>query len=409
MSQSSISRGRVDAWERWGWLWTALFFGVLVLTAGLVLGLGEQPAGERLAIVGLSAFLCFWYIGLLWAGRERLWPRPVLTVTWLLVGLAGWFGLVLLDPGFYFVLTGLFPLVFIYLPLRWAIGASGLITLLVVVEQSRGGVGVGQPFVWGSLLAMAIGILLGAWISAIIRQSAERGELIERLEAAQAELAAAMRREGVLAERERLAREIHDTLAQGFISIRRQLEALGEALPEDAAVARQHLGRADTTARESLAQARQVVQDLRPDLLAGQSLPAALERVAARWSADSGVAVRVATTGAVVPLHAGQDVVLLRALQEALANVRQHAQADAVSVTLSYMGDVVVLDVQDDGQGLRREAGETVPAGGHPQGGFGLAAMREQVEQLGGALLLESVPGEGTTLVVEIPTRMDEA
>jgi signal transduction histidine kinase len=89
-------------------------------------------------------------------------------------------------------------------------------------------------------------------------------------------------------------------------------------------------------------------------------------------------------------------VALLRAVQEALANVRKHAQAGRVRVTLSYMGDVVVLDVQDDGRGFD-------PGQAGAGGGFGLAGMRERVEQLGGTLLIESGPGGGTTLVVEIP------
>jgi len=139
------------------------------------------------------------------------------------------------------------------------------------------------------------------------------------------------------------------------------------------------------------------VQDLRPELLAQQSLPEAIERVGARWAEESGIAVTTTTTGAAITLPAGVDVTLLRAVQEALANARKYARATTVTVTLSYMGDAVVLDVQDDGVGI---------GGAEPSrfsSGFGLTAMRERVEQLGGQMVLESEAGEGTTLMIEIP------
>ena len=96
------------------------------------------------------------------------------------------------------------------------------------------------------------------------------------------------------------------------------------------------------------------------------------------------------------------QVALYRIAQEALNNVAKHARASQVAVTLSYMGDLVVLDVQDDGIGFD-PAKFQAPLAAGATGGFGLAAMRERVEQLGGTLLVESAPDEGTTLVVEIP------
>jgi signal transduction histidine kinase len=231
-----------------------------------------------------------------------------------------------------------------------------------------------------------------------------RRQLILALEETQARLAASEREAGALAERQRLAREIHDTLAQGFTSIVMHLEAAEQALPDaaDTATTRAYLDQARRTARASLTQARAVVADLRPDLLVGNSLPAALERVVAQWRTESGVAASFAVTGEAVGPMPAVDITLLRALQEALANVRKHAQATSVVVTLSYMDDLVVLDVQDDGVGMADQ-----PAGADAlrldAGGFGLVAMRERVEQLGGALLVERAPQQGTTVVVQIP------
>lgn len=161
--------------------------------------------------------------------------------------------------------------------------------------------------------------------------------------------------------------------------------------------ARYHLNTARETARASLTQARQVVQDLRPDLLAQQSLPAAIERLAARWQEETGIKVTAVVTGDSLTLHPDLDITLLRAAQEALANVRKHAQAHQVQVTLSYMGDVVTLDVADDGVGLTGSAPTTL------SGGFGLTAMRERVAQVGGTVEVESERGAGTTVAVAIP------
>ncbi len=210
------------------------------------------------------------------------------------------------------------------------------------------------------------------------------------------------KRVAVLDERQRLAREIHDTLAQGFTSIVMHLEAAEGALPGEWPGVRQHLDQARRTARESLVQARRLVWALRPAILERTSLPTAVERVVARWMADTGITAGTTMTGTACPLPPAAEITLLRAVQEALTNIRKHARAAQVAVTLSYMGDVVVLDVQDDGIGFDPADVQAPPSVG-ATGGFGLAAMRERVEELGGTLLIESAPDEGTTLVVEVP------
>jgi signal transduction histidine kinase len=153
-----------------------------------------------------------------------------------------------------------------------------------------------------------------------------------------------------------------------------------------------------------LDQARTLVWALRPDILNGAPLSTALERAAAGWAKESEVPAAFVVTGTATSLPPDAQVTLLRALQEALSNVHKHAHAQQVTVTLSYMRDVVVLDVQDDGRGFDPDQARTALLTSDA-GGFGLTAMRERVEQLGGALLIESAPGDGTTVVVEIPTR----
>lgn len=207
----------------------------------------------------------------------------------------------------------------------------------------------------------------------------------------------------VLEERQRLAREIHDTIAQDFTSIVMHLEAAEQSLSNNLDTTHRHMDQARQTARDGLSQARQLVWALRPDILQREPLSVAVERVVTRWSEQNRVRAELKTTGNLMPLHPEVEVTLLRATQEALTNIRKHAQAGRVTVTLSYMGDLVALDVQDDGVGFDPEQ---ICAQHTPRGlsNFGLTAMRERVEQLNGQLLIESAPGQGTTLVIKIPT-----
>jgi signal transduction histidine kinase len=311
-----------------------------------------------------------------------------------------WFALVNLSPAYYFTLFGLFGQLFRRLPLRYGVIAILILTGSILYEQLAGAGGtfsLTNPMLWLFLFTALGAIILGVWITAVVGQSVRRRQLIEQLQATQAELAAAERRAGTLEERQRLARDIHDTLAQGFTSIVMHLEAADQALPDDLDTLQKHLDRARDTARTSLEQARRVVHALRPHSLDQRSLPDAIERTASRWREETGIPLTTTTTGDPVPLHPDIEVTLLRAAQEALANIRKHAQATDVQLTLSYMDDVVVLDVQDNGVAFAGAAASPLSSG------YGLQAMRERVEQCGGSLTLESEPGEGTTVVVSIP------
>ncbi len=211
------------------------------------------------------------------------------------------------------------------------------------------------------------------------------------------------RKAGVLRERQRMAHEIHDTLAQGFTSIVMNLEAAEGVIPSNLDRAQHHLDQARLTARESLTEARRLVWALRPEPLEDASLPEALVRLAERWSTESGISTGVSTTGTPCPLPSEVEAMLFRVAQEALNNVRKHArEASRVALTLSYMGETATLDVRDDGAGFdpARESGKTRD---RESGGFGLKGMRERVEGVGGVLSVESAPGEGSTLTVELP------
>lgn len=223
------------------------------------------------------------------------------------------------------------------------------------------------------------------------------------------EARSAGRQTGVLVERQRMAGEIHDTLAQGFASVIVSLSAAEMAQDSSRSHAEwsRHLEAARRTARDSLTEARRLVWALQPEALDRRSLPEALELLVREWSGDTGIEARAATSGTVCPLRPATEVALLRAAQEGLTNIRKHARAESVAITLSYIGDRIVLDVLDDGVGFDAARLKTV-IGAQDTGGFGLRAMRERIEQLGGTLLVESAPGEGTTIVVELPISPDD-
>lgn len=246
------------------------------------------------------------------------------------------------------------------------------------------------------------------YVRAYLTVGAQAALALENLRLVQ-EARQAGRRAGILIERQRLAREIHDTLAQGFTSIVTSLTAAEMAKHPDTtrADSARHLEEARRTARESLAEARRLVWALRPESLDRHSLIEALRRLAKDWSEESGVEAHTALSGTPHPLLPEAEVTLLRAAQEAFTNVRKHARARRVNITLSYMDDRVILDVLDDGVGF--DTGRLTSAvGAQYTSGFGLTAMHERVNQLGGTLLVESAPDEGTTIAIELPIGPNE-
>jgi signal transduction histidine kinase len=392
-----------DAWTRGAWVWDAAFYVVLALATGAALVGGHRPPREWPATVALALLLGLWH-----RVFSRRVPADQAGLREALVYVAGiyllWFALASTNLAFFFMLWVLYPWTFRLLPIRAGIGAALVLTALVTWrELVIPGQSVGDRVAEASyaVVTAVAGMLFAIWINRIINQSAGRKQLIEQLTATRRELAAAERQAGVLEERERLAREIHDTLAQGFTSIVLQLQAAEAAWAAGSPGARLHLEQARRTASENLAEARRLVWALQPEPLGDASLAEALARLTDRLAEEQGVQATTRVTGAPRPLPTATEVALLRITQEALANVRRHARAGRVTVTLSYMEDLAVLDVQDDGVGFDPRA--TGRAAGPEEGGFGLAAMRQRVDRLGGSLVVESAPGTGTTLVVELP------
>jgi len=336
-----------SAWERrWRRLWHWLFAMTLVLPTVLTLLDGGRPLGWRLATGGIAAAFGAWYAGLVMA-HLRWWERPLPMMVYWAGALALFVVLIRRADIYFFLVYGLIPQAFMLLPGRWAyVAAAGV---FVVASTAHWGVGVlTDPGRLTQLVGnLALASAVGLFINALARQSEERRRIIVELENARAEntrLLAEARQSAVLQERQRMAGEIHDTLAQGLTGIVTQLEAAEQALDDQSAGVRRHLDTARRLARESLAEARRSVQALRPQPLEAVQLPEAVAQVAARWAHDTGIAATATTTGAPRPLHPEVEVTLLRAAQEAFTNAARHARPSAVSLTLSYMEDLVSLD-----------------------------------------------------------------
>ncbi|MGH3397758.1 MAG: sensor histidine kinase [Streptosporangiaceae bacterium] len=391
-------------------------------------GTGESLLID-LALCALAAAWMLWMFTLHPAWRLRQRPMAVFwaglyVVMAVLVVRDPWFGFLTL-PGYLYT--------FAVLRWPWRLGGVAAIAILAGTAQSYG-VNMGTPLgliIYLAVLAANVVPMCGlAWsdyqgdIQGDERKQAmtELSAANRRLEATLAEnaglheqLLTQAREAGILDERQRMAREIHDTLAQGLTGIITQLQAAEQAREEPAEWER-HFAAAAGLARESLTEARRSVDALRPEPLEAARLSDALADVAERWTALHGIPVQVTTTGTARPVRPEAEFVLLRTAQEALANVARHARASTVALTLSYLEQAVALDVRDDGRGFVPAgvgtaavsvgvAGGPLPVGPRPEGGFGLVAMRERIEGVSGTLEIESEPGAGTVISACVPAR----
>ncbi|MFF3526213.1 sensor histidine kinase [Streptomyces rubiginosohelvolus] len=384
----------------------ALLAGLLALVVVRAVGEGAPDTAAVVSVTLLTAALYA-------AGAARFSSVQPGTPAgaWWLGGLwALWAVLLVLSPDALWVAFPLYFLQLHFLPMRWAlpavvVTAAAAITSFAVHRQEI------EPGAFiGPLIGAAVAVATVLGYDALFRESERRRELIVELVATRADLAEAERTAGTLAERERLAREIHDTLAQGLSSIQLLLRAAERSLPENAPAA-PHVRAAREAAQANLAEARSFVRALTPPDLERGSLAAALERLCARTTAPE-LTVRFAVSGTPVELPTPYEVALLRTAQSALANTVRHAEARRAEITLSFMDTSVALDVVDDGRGFdpsgapgheRGEGGE----GG--DGGFGLPAMRARAGSLGGALSVESAPGQGTAVALTLPLPVAEA
>lgn len=371
----------------------------LLLAALLVLAVVRAVVGDApylVAVVVIAVALGAVYAaGATWMGVRR--SQPVAAGWLLVVGLL-WLALLVVSPEAVYLAFPLFFLQLHLLPVRWGLGAVVATTIAAIAGFAwhQGGLAVGA--IIGPTLGAAVAVAVVLGYQALYRESEQRRELVEELTATRGELAAAEHTAGVLAERERLAHEIHDTLAQGLSSIQLLLRAAERMLPARPGQALGHVVHARETAVSNLQEARRFVRALTPPDLENGSLPAALERLCANTFASTGLVVNWQLSGTAVPLPTAHEVALLRIAQSALANAAQHAGATQLGLTLSYMDTEVALDVVDDGAGFDPAA--VLP---RDERGFGLPGMRARARSLNGTVAVESAVGEGTAVAVSLP------
>jgi signal transduction histidine kinase len=380
---------------------------LLATSVAITLVVSAAPRQDRALTFGLAALAAAWvYLLFTRAPRPRLDHQPRMRAY--VVGLIALATLLMLREPFFFVfaITG-----FVHASLLrpWPLAVGAIAATSIAIHTSITGFPWPSVDLWvlfGTIIliqtiAISVGTVFGERLSTV---SEERRQAVERLEVAIEEneglhrqLIAQAREAGVLDERQRLAREIHDTLAHDLTAIVTQLEAALQS-DDDPTEHRRHLESAAALARGGLVEARRSVDAARPEALEGATLPEALASVASRWSKLNAISVDVTTTGEPIALDPEIESALFRTAQEALANVARHSGASRAGLTLSFMGDVVALDVRDDGAGFEVGATRSREARG-----FGLTAMRQRIERVAGTLTIESRPGRGTAVSARVP------
>lgn len=382
---------------------------VVLVIAGLIF-IGSLDLAGTASTVTLIALLVA--IGVLYGVLLRRWvplhigsnePDPPSAVA-----LLGQLPLIALAAGAVFVNADMMNLLVIVLPLIWLSSPAARHAIIVnVVATAALGVGFAGNQGWaasGVMTAIAIAGIsvvfstaLGLWISSIASWGNERARLLAELIEAQGALEVAHRESGAAAERGRLARDIHDTIAQSLTSIVMLAQrAAYEPHPG------QTIALVEDTARDALSEARGLVAANAPaDSTASATLEGSLTRLGERFDRETSVHVTT-SIDLDAPLPRELEVLLLRCVQESLANVRKHAEAGTVSVMLLGTETTVELTVADDGNGLR---GVTID----DERGFGLTGMRERVAHVSGHLSVQDASPSGVILTIAIPRAAAES
>ncbi|MDQ0754746.1 sensor histidine kinase [Arthrobacter sp. B3I4] len=389
-------------------------FAALLLVA-LVRLLARGISGTDWLVLGLALCLAGVYLaGTVLEKRhsvrpERFDPRPG-SAWWLGTVCLIWVLLVWASADFVWLAFPLFFLQLHVLPRGMALGAIAASTLLVIAvlwfhNDGPGGHPLELPTVLGPVFGAVFAVVTGLAYRALYLEAENQRLAADELRRTRAELASSQHEAGILAERTRLGREIHDTLAQGFSSIVLMGRSAEQALDAgDPAMAAVRLRTVQETAAANLAEARNFVRGLQSPELEQNSLVNSLRRLCAQTETEAAarcttLRCRLETDGTPAELPNPYSTTLLRAAQASLANVWTHAHAAAAVVTLSFLGTEVAMDIFDDGVGF-----DPLGVSDRPDGsGYGLRSLRERVAALSGTLDVESAPGEGTVVAIRLP------
>lgn len=385
-----------DAWLRWFWLWDGYFAVAYVAISTLVLFEDDTSGTRKVAAVTVLTVMAVWYVAY---GRAVITERVTTPRRRGRIFISGVVVLLVAAVAFEgsasFALFAVCPLVFMSLELKAAIPVIIVINLLpplgVLIQD--GATTMFTVLGPATLFTIVFALAIGIWIHRILTQSEDRRVLIKELEESREEIGRLSREAGVATERARLAAEIHDTLAQGFTSLVTLVQAAESELDGDRDKARRHLELAARTARENLDEARALVAGLMPSALGTGSLDEAIQRQLEGLTEETSIKASYRVDGDSAALPTVLEVVLLRAVQESLTNVRKHSGASEVSIGLGVNGSAATLRVSDNGSGFD-------PA--QVSDGFGLRGMQARATHVGGTLNVHS-GADGTTVELEVP------
>jgi signal transduction histidine kinase len=375
--------------------WGSIAFGIVMLGGYLIwlTGGGLQSDLPRLVTVTLLG-VSFWGLGT-W-GEERIHQldRRWLTAAYFAVQLPIGAGISFLTNGStYLILLPLASQAVERLPTPWALGVCAAVYAILVAPLTILN-GIDGFWNWGAPILAAVAFV-AAFTQITVSEQKARLELAKANQKLR-EYAARIEEVATIQERNRLAREIHDGLGHYLTAINIQIKAAQARMGQDPAQAKEALGNAQNLAQEALADVRRSISALRADPSTNRPLPETLESLLEE-TRSAGLEASLDVQGTPTPLPPQVDFTLYRAAQEGLTNVRKHAHASRVELCLSYGERAVSLRVQDNGSGAASQAD------GDGAGGFGLTGLQERVDLLGGILMVETSPGRGFSLKVELP------
>ncbi|MGO3319956.1 MAG: sensor histidine kinase [Microbacterium gubbeenense] len=378
---------------------------LVLIAIGVIRAAGDGVALPAAIISGV-AILAWHTAGTILPSKNR--SRRA--VVWWLIGFAViWIAAVAVSAEFIWLAFLLWLLAGHLLPLRWGLVFAVVVLAVVIVAPILHHGATSYANVFGPLIGGIFAFGISRGYLQLLRDGAERERLVASLSRAQREmaelqdeLALAQRQSGATAERTRISRDIHDTVAQALSSIRLLAHA-GAARSEDEGAART-LEQVESLAGDSLADVRRIIAALAPAELEDDALAAALSRMLDRVRDEAGLAAELHVDQSLPMLPTEVEVALLRTAQSALANVRLHAQATRVVMSLIDAEDSVRLDITDDGVGFDMAEWERAPDAASAS--YGLRFMRSRLRELGGGLDIESAPGEGTAVSVHLPLHL---
>lgn len=380
----------------------------LLTTIGVIRAIGGgTPAAA--AIVAGFAILAWHTAGAILPSRTQ----SSRAVVWWLIGFAViWIAAVAVSSEFVWLAFLLWLLAGHLLPMGWGLLFSGLVLTVVILAPILQHGTTSYAIVFGPTIGGVFAYGISRGYLQLLRDAAERERLVASLQQAQQEmsvlqdeLALAQRHSGAIAERTRISRDIHDTIAQDLSSIRLLAHA-GSGRSQDAESSRT-LSQVEALAGDSLADVRRIVAALAPAELDDHALTAALRRVLDRAAQEGGLHVELHVDDDLPQLPTAVEVALLRTAQSAMANVRLHAGATRAVMSLIDDGPRVRLDVIDDGAGFDVGAWESRSEPEPDASGYGLRFMRARLRELGGGLDIESTLGEGTAISAHLPIAQD--